>query len=265
MKKYLLLAGFLAINTLSAQMGINTTNPQTAFHVDGTKDNNASGIPTIAQQLNDFAVSSSGGLGIGTTVPNEKVELNSGISNTSGLKFSNLTAATPAAAIAQRLGVDSNGTVVTIPNRGVITPGLVSVVGSYNRTTRPSIDVNDLGYTGFPETLKSFTIPAGGKAVFINLMLGIDYSAFPSGGGHGYYEARLFIDNAPTDVYLTTQEKEETGSCASFTFSTVKSLSAGSHTLEVRMIRSKNNGTVSGVNMRMTQISLSFNASYINN
>lgn len=265
MKKYLLLTGFLVINTLSAQMGINTTNPQTAFHVDGAKDNNTSGAPTATQQRNDFAMSSSGSLGIGTTTPNEKVEINSGISNTSGLKFTNLTGSTPVAAIAQRLGVDSNGTIVTIPARGITTPGLVSVVGSYNRTTRPSIDVNDLGYTVFPETLKSFTIPAGGKAIFINLMLGIDYSAFPSGGGRGYYEARLFIDNAPTNVYLTTQEKEETGSCASFTFSTVKSLSAGSHTVEVRMTRSANNGTVSGANMRMTQISLSFNASYINN
>jgi hypothetical protein len=51
--------------TTFAQVGINTSNPQATFHVDGSKDNAASGTPTAAQQSNDFAVTSSGNLGIG--------------------------------------------------------------------------------------------------------------------------------------------------------------------------------------------------------
>ena len=85
MKKYLLLAGFLVINTLSAQVGINTPNPQTSFHVDGAKDNNTSGTPSAAQQLNDFTSTSSGSLGIGTSAPTSKMEITSGTSNISGL------------------------------------------------------------------------------------------------------------------------------------------------------------------------------------
>ncbi len=261
MKKYLLLTGFLTVNVLSAQLGINTTNPQVTFHVDGAKDNNGSGVPTSTQQLNDFAVTSSGGLGIGTTVPNDKLELNSGIANTSGLKFTNLTTATPVASAGQNLGVDASGTIVTVPNASA-----PSVVTSEVATTaNTGFNVNDLAFTVIPSSSQTLNIPLGGKAVFINFMLGIDYAAFPGGGGAAYYEARLFIDGQPSNVYLTVQEKDQGGSNASFSFSTVKSLSAGTHTIDARMTRAANNGTTSGANMNCRILSMSFNASYINN
>lgn len=262
MKKYLLLAGFLAMNALSAQLGINTHNPQTSFHVDGAKDNNASGTPTLAQQNNDFAITSTGEIGIGTIAPNEKVELNSGTINNSGLRFTNLTSATPVSATGQRLGVDASGTVITIPSTS---PAPNVVVAEVANRSNSGFTVNDLAYITVPTSPQTLTIPAGGKAVFINVMLGIDYSNFPTGGGAGYYEARLFIDNAPTNVYLAVQEKDQGGSNSSFSFSTVKALSAGSHTIDVRMIRSANVGTTSGLPMSCRVMSLSFNASYINN
>ncbi|MFP3591410.1 hypothetical protein [Chryseobacterium sp. SIMBA_038] len=260
MKKHLLFAGFLVINTLSAQVGINTSNPQTAFHVDGAKDNSTSGAPTATQQLNDFTTTSSGSLGIGTSAPTSKVELNSGTANTSGLKFRNLTSSTPVASAGQTLGVDASGTIITVPNASA--PSVVTA--EVANTSNTGYLVNDLGYIMIPTTQQALNIPAGGKAVFINFMLGIDYAAFPSGGGSAYYEVRLFIDNQPTNVYLTVQEKDQGGSNASFSFSTVKSLSAGSHTIDARMIRAVNNGTTSGANMTCRIISMSFNASYIN-
>lgn len=44
----LLIAG-IVMTKISAQIGVNTSNPQTAFHVDGAKDNPATGAPTAAQ------------------------------------------------------------------------------------------------------------------------------------------------------------------------------------------------------------------------
>lgn len=52
-----------------SQVGINTPNPQGILHVDGAKDNPATGSPTDAQQANDFTVTSAGNVGIGNTTP----------------------------------------------------------------------------------------------------------------------------------------------------------------------------------------------------
>ncbi|WP_326982899.1 tail fiber domain-containing protein [Chryseobacterium sp. MYb264] len=59
-----------------AQVGINTTNPQTIFNVDGAKDNPTTGAPSDAQQLNDFYVTNSGSVGIGVVAPQAKLDVN---------------------------------------------------------------------------------------------------------------------------------------------------------------------------------------------
>ncbi|MEF9477224.1 hypothetical protein OWR28_05340 [Chryseobacterium sp. 1B4] len=41
-----------------SQVGVNTVNPQSMFHVDGGKDNPVQGSPTAAQQANDFVIKS---------------------------------------------------------------------------------------------------------------------------------------------------------------------------------------------------------------
>ncbi|MGK6344168.1 hypothetical protein ACMGDK_18310 [Chryseobacterium sp. DT-3] len=61
-----------------SQVGINTSNPQTVLHVDGAKDNTATGAPIAAQQINDFSVTSSANVGIGTTTPSQKLDVASG-------------------------------------------------------------------------------------------------------------------------------------------------------------------------------------------
>jgi len=258
MKKIVLLAGFLVVTTLSAQIGINTNNPQGAFHIDGGKDNNASGAPTSAQLLNDFVITPGGSVGVGISAPNAKFELNSGTANTSGLRFRNLTSSTPIST-GLRMGVDDFGNIVTLTNPAAASVTTAEVASS----TGTAYNVNDLGYTVVTGSSQSITIPAGGKAVFINFMLGIDYTSFPAGGGAAYYQATLFIDGIATNVYLRNQENT-TGSQTNYSLSTVRFLSAGNHTLDVRMIRSFNNGTTSGANMACTPISMSFNASYIN-
>ena len=61
-----------------SQVGINTTNPQGVFNIDGERDNPAHGRPDILQQANDIVVTSTGTLGIGTTVPEGKLHIEGG-------------------------------------------------------------------------------------------------------------------------------------------------------------------------------------------
>ncbi|KFF24000.1 hypothetical protein [Chryseobacterium vrystaatense] len=76
-----------------AQVGINTSNPQTVYHVDGGKDNPLTGVPTAAQQLNDFVVTSAGNVGIGTIVPQKKLDIDA---NNASLRIRNLPQQLPA-------------------------------------------------------------------------------------------------------------------------------------------------------------------------
>ncbi len=77
MKKIYLLLPFISLS-LSAQIGVNTSNPQGVFNVDGQKNNPATGTPTVAQQQDDFVVTQQGRVGIGTTAPTAKLEINNG-------------------------------------------------------------------------------------------------------------------------------------------------------------------------------------------
>ncbi|KFF19144.1 hypothetical protein [Chryseobacterium sp. JM1] len=69
---------FMIFTTYSSQIGIHTSNPQASFHIDGAKDNPTSGVPSSTQQTNDFAVTNTGNVGIGTTAPTEKLDIITG-------------------------------------------------------------------------------------------------------------------------------------------------------------------------------------------
>ncbi|MFP3597486.1 hypothetical protein [Chryseobacterium sp. SIMBA_029] len=201
---------------------------------------------------------SNGNIGIGIAAPNTKFEIASGIANVSGLRLTNLTSATPIGT-GQSIGVDSAGNIITVANP---TPASINTA-AVNSTTGADFNVNDLTAAIVTGTSQSVTVPAGGKTLFINFMLGVDYVGIPAGGGQATYEARLYIDGIATDCYLRTQETTA-GTSTQFTINTVKFLTAGNHTLDIRMIRAVNNGTSSGINMPCRPISMSFNASYIN-
>ncbi len=64
-----------------SQVGINTTNPLGILHIDGAKDNPATGTPNASQQANDIVATADGRLGIGTLTPTARLELNSGTTN----------------------------------------------------------------------------------------------------------------------------------------------------------------------------------------
>ncbi|WP_378105163.1 fibrinogen-like YCDxxxxGGGW domain-containing protein [Chryseobacterium sp. sg2396] len=77
---------FSGINIYS-QVGINTKNPQTTFHIDAGKDNPSTGVPNALQQSNDFVVTSAGNVGIGTITPANKVHV---VATTNPLKLNGL-------------------------------------------------------------------------------------------------------------------------------------------------------------------------------
>jgi hypothetical protein len=76
---FILFVYLLGYAKFNAQIGVNTSNPQGIFHIDGAKDNAITGVPTIGQQSNDVTVSSSGNVGIGTVTPSAKLEVISSV------------------------------------------------------------------------------------------------------------------------------------------------------------------------------------------
>lgn len=72
------ISALLFASLAHSQVGINTQNPRQMFHVDGQKDNPATGNPTTAQQSNDVVLTAAGRIGIGTTNPSTKLEINNG-------------------------------------------------------------------------------------------------------------------------------------------------------------------------------------------
>jgi len=99
---------------LNAQVGINTENPQGVFNIDGAKDNPITGIPSVAQQANDIAVTVGGNMGIGTTVPTNKLHIN----GSNPLRLQGVGAGN--SSTDQLLVVDANGVVKNIGTLGAL-------------------------------------------------------------------------------------------------------------------------------------------------
>ena len=80
MKKNIILSIGLLLSGFSySQVGINTSNPQGIFNIDGGKDNPTTGSAhTNAQQLNDFTVTAAGNVGIGKIAPSTKLHITTG-------------------------------------------------------------------------------------------------------------------------------------------------------------------------------------------
>ncbi|QBJ87840.1 hypothetical protein DDI74_16930 [Chryseobacterium gleum] len=78
----------------NAQIGIGTNNPLGSLHVDGAKDNPASGVPTSAQVSNDVIINKTTGF-IGAGVLNPLVQLDmrsAGSENSLGLGTTSMSA-----------------------------------------------------------------------------------------------------------------------------------------------------------------------------
>lgn len=61
--------------SLSAQIGVNTSNPQVLFHIDPKQNNHATGAPTLQQTEDDIVITQNGSMGIGTITPETKLDI----------------------------------------------------------------------------------------------------------------------------------------------------------------------------------------------
>lgn len=119
MKNRLLFVSMLISALSFAQIGINTSNPQGTFHVDGAKDNPPTGEPSAAQQANDFVITANGNTGIGTTTPESSaiLDINSSDKGILGPRIS-------LNSLTMQLGSSPNATGLLIYNTGpAFTPG----------------------------------------------------------------------------------------------------------------------------------------------
>ncbi|MGV0924495.1 hypothetical protein [Empedobacter tilapiae] len=81
MKKHLvILMSLFSSVTLFSQVGINTENPQQLFHTDGKSSaattNPTTGVPSVAQQVDDVVITNQGRVGIGVITPTQSLDVN---------------------------------------------------------------------------------------------------------------------------------------------------------------------------------------------
>lgn len=101
-----------AISDWELKLGTGTyAYPNDAFYVGRRA------VPTATAPAYFMLINNAGNMGVGTTTPNNRVEITSAAANTSGLRFTNLTSASPTvAANGKALSVDANGDVVLMPS-----------------------------------------------------------------------------------------------------------------------------------------------------
>ncbi|MDQ1096527.1 MULTISPECIES: beta strand repeat-containing protein [Chryseobacterium] len=167
MKKKLLTLAVAVPVTAFSQVGINTTNPQGTFHVDGGKNNPSSGTPSVIQQSDDVVVTAAGFVGIGTISPSARLDINNG--TTSGaLKIAD--------------GTQGSGKVLTSDASGLATWQSIPAWALTGNSGTDATALNALG-TKFIGTTDahSFVIKTNnnlagyiGTAASDNLALGVD-------------------------------------------------------------------------------------------
>lgn len=159
---------FLSI-TMFAQVGINTKNPQGIFNIDGAKDNPVTGIPTVAQQANDVAVTAVGNMGVGITTPTNKLHIN----GTNPLRLQGLTAGN--ASTDPLVVTDTNGvlkTIGTLNSLSIPTPAIFRLetaqsdflngVAAENLSVVPMTMIkNSIAGMSYNAATSTITFPAG--------------------------------------------------------------------------------------------------------
>ncbi|MCW3162219.1 hypothetical protein [Chryseobacterium oryctis] len=137
--KFLLSGLFFTSSFVFSQVGINTANPQNIFHIDGARDNPNTGVPSSAQQSNDFIVTNNGNVGIGTTAPDTSaiLDVTSSDKGILGPRIS-LSSAT------MQLSSNPNATGLLIYNTGpILSPGYYFWNGSEWRVFNTSSGNNN--------------------------------------------------------------------------------------------------------------------------
>lgn len=181
---------FICVITLSkAQVGINTANPLQTFHIDPQKNTAISGS-TVTNSSDDFVVTSQGNVGVGTTNPTTKLQIN-GDGTKHPLNIQNIKVLSNASSV---LYIDNAGqvgksSVVVAPvisknfakslNISTKDPGM-SLANASNRNFIPIVGTSGSPGTIIVNTLNVTTIANDSSAG--------DYITIPSSG---FYKIQL--------------------------------------------------------------------------
>ncbi|MCS3533089.1 hypothetical protein [Chryseobacterium sp. JUb7] len=176
-KTIYLLTCFLGSTILmNAQVGINTSNPQGALTIDAGKDNPTSGAPSATQAANDITVSVAGNMGVGLTVPTNKLH----VLGTDPIRAEGIQAGNPNTD--RPMVVDGNGvlksintlSVLGIPNPAIFRletaiPNFLNGVGAGGNQLVPMAVVkNTISGLTYNSTTGVMSIPPGNyQMVFV--------------------------------------------------------------------------------------------------
>lgn len=177
MKRKLLSLALVASSLISAQIGINTSQPLGNLHIDGAKDNAASATP--AQISNDVIITNTGFIGAGVSNPVVKLDMRSaGLQNAVGLGSTTMTANAAGAGAVRyeptqaRIQVSDGSvweTTLILPTKAVVVARMTSPFSvAYNS------DVNITGWNEVRDLSNSFdpltgifTAPRAGVYTFL--------------------------------------------------------------------------------------------------
>ncbi|MDR3023080.1 hypothetical protein [Chryseobacterium sp.] len=185
MKTLIISAALLSSTLVFSQVGIDTTNPQAKFHVDGAKDNPSTGVPNVAQQGNDFVVTSAGNVGIGTTVPANKLTVTGGkFQYTDGTEQQNYVLTSDASGVASWQMIHPFGESTSVHMAGTQTFNSAAAAGGaiqptlFDPAVTPNVvGANTIGVT-FP-TNSEVHLPQGRYLVFVQEdIAGNEFAAF---------------------------------------------------------------------------------------
>ena len=85
----------------------------TAMHVLNNGNGTSLLVEDTGADTSPFLIDANGNVGIGDSTPAVKLEVSSGVANTSGVRLTSLTSASPTSA-GQAIGVDATGNIVTV-------------------------------------------------------------------------------------------------------------------------------------------------------
>lgn len=147
------------------------------------------------------------------------------------------------------LSMLANVTIATTMNQLVN----VSVATPQSTIASSAFTVNGSSYIIIPGSNNSFNLPVA-KPVFLNLTLGLD-ELTTAGNFPPYFRCELYIDGVATGLFQIIQQIGS-GYQLQFNMSGVRSLPAGTHTIDARIIRWFNNGFTASANQNFGILSL---------
>jgi len=120
------------------------------YNADGT----LASVRNVNMNGNNLGFTGTGNVGIGIAVPTAKLEIASGTTGNSGLKFSNINSSTAATANASALGIDATGNVV-VQSAAPIQTKFTSFPVNATVTISPTVQIGTLEFRVKPGNCSS--------------------------------------------------------------------------------------------------------------